>query len=122
MTIADVEAIAADIRCSVGGTPWSIHVDLMGSTGFYIQLNYIEADVFTGSPAEQHGRKWYISAHSTTSEVAQTILKACLTSAEHMVRENFRYKDARVFAPHFDVEKLVELASAGECEEARGAA
>ena len=78
--------------------------------GFLIQLKYMEKCVDTGKMEVQHGRKWYVSAHSTTSEIVQTALKACITSMEHIVRENFYYKGERIFGPHNDVETLVMLA------------
>lgn len=79
--------------------------------GFLFQLQYSEPDVKTGEPAIQHGRKWYISPYATGSEIVQTVLKACLTSAEHRIREHFRYKGKPIFQPHWNVERLVEMAS-----------
>jgi hypothetical protein len=32
-----------------------------------------------------------------------------MTSAEHRVREHFSYKGKRIFGPHIDVEKLLEM-------------
>jgi len=78
--------------------------------GYLLQIRYFEACVDTGKLMEQHGRKWYISPHATTSEIVQTALKACITSMEHVVREHFTYKGERVFGPHHDVEALVVLA------------
>ena len=43
------------------------------------------------------------------SEIVQTALKCILTSAEHRVREHFKYRGSRVYGPHFDVEALHEL-------------
>lgn len=77
--------------------------------GFLVQLTYFEADVHTGQRELQKSRKWYVSSHASKSEVVQTLLKACLTSAEHIVREHFTYKGVRVFQPHYDVEDLVLL-------------
>src|SRR5262249_33809654 len=105
MTLDDLKAITADIRCEVGGINWQIHCGEMGR-GYFVQLRYLEPDVETGDPADQHGRKWYVSPYSTKSEIVQTVLKACLTSAEHMVREHFTYKGERILGPHFDVEDL----------------
>lgn len=112
MILGELKAILADIKCEVGGTNWNIDAGNMGH-GFYVQLRYVEADIDTGNPEDQHGRKWYVSSHSTKSEVVQTVLKACLTSAEHMIREHFTYRGVRIFGPHFDVDKLVQLASEG---------
>lgn len=112
LNIQEFKAIVRDIGCSVGGVEWRVHAAPLGD-GYYVQLCYLEADIETNDPQDQHGRKWYLSKHATKSEIVQTVLKACLTSAEHMVREHFTYKEVRVFSPHFDVEKLVDLASGG---------
>lgn len=78
--------------------------------GYLFQLRYPEKCVDTGMVMMQHSRKWYISPYMTTSEIVQTALKACLTSMEHVVRENFYYKGERIFGPHHDVDTLVMLA------------
>ena len=57
----------------------------------------------------QKSRKWYISPHSTKSEVVQTALLAVLVAEEHETREQFRYKGAKIFGPHFDVDVMVEI-------------
>lgn len=55
-------------------------------------------------------RKWFLSRHATESEVIQTALKAVLTAEEHEVREHFLVDGYAAFGPHFDVDRLVELA------------
>nr|WP_315206420.1 hypothetical protein [uncultured Albidiferax sp.] len=49
----------------------------------------------------------------TPSEVVQTALKCVLTSLEHEARENFKYKGAPIFGPHFDVDDLAVLCADG---------
>lgn len=85
-------------------------VVLQKGDGFLLQIRYFEKCVDTGKIMEQHGRKWYISPHMTTSEIVQSALKACLTSMEHVTRENFYYRGERIFGPHHDVDTLVMLA------------
>jgi hypothetical protein len=46
----------------------------------------------------------------TVSEIVQTAFKATLTALEHETREKFRYRDAAIFGPHFNVERMVALA------------
>ena len=58
------------------------------------------------------GRKWYVSAHATRSEIVQTCLKAVLTACEHEARESFRYRGEAIFGPHHDVEALRGIAQA----------
>jgi hypothetical protein len=58
----------------------------------------------------QQTRKWYIPPIMAKSEIVQTVLKCILTAEEHEARERFRYKGVKVFAPHFDVDRLVDFA------------
>src|SRR5687768_9600794 len=76
----------------------------------FLQGRYVEPDIQTEDPMDQHTRKWYISPHAVASEIVQTALLCVLTSAEHRVREHFFYRGKRVFGPHFNVEKLHEFA------------
>jgi hypothetical protein len=69
--------------------------------GFLIQIHR----------AEMHGRKWFIDATATASDVVRTAFKAASTWAEHEAREEFTYRGARVFSPHFEIDDLVLLAS-----------
>lgn len=116
MTYEELESIVSDVRCEVGEVQWTVQIGSLGANGYFLRVFYLERDVVTHEVEEQKGRKWYISRHSTKSEVVQTILKAALTSAEHMVREHFTYKGARIFGPHFNVDDLVELVSAKDEE------
>lgn len=68
--------------------------------------------VFKAGNEWQRGRKWLLSPHMTKSELVQTAFKAVLTAEEHEAREHFRYMGAVIFGPHFDVDRLAELASA----------
>jgi hypothetical protein len=58
---------------------------------------------------QQNGRKWYLSTHMTKSEIVSTIFKAVLTAEEHEVREKFKYKDANIYSPHYNVDALLSL-------------
>ena len=113
MTLEELGEISEDISCQVGQTVWWVHCGLMGDDGFYVQLRYLEPDIVTLEVEEQHARKWIVSRHACKSEVVQTVLKACLTSAEHMIREHFKYRGVAIFGPHFDVDRLVELVTEG---------
>lgn len=80
--------------------------------GFLVQLTYYEADVERpGSPPElQSARKWYVSAHSTDTEIVRTAWKAVLCSLEHRLGEHFTYRGRRVFGPHIDIDALDRIA------------
>lgn len=85
----------------------------------HLQATYEEPDIYTGNVEQQTTRKWLLSPWMTDSEIVQTAFKCCLTSMEHRTREAFKYKDARIFGPHFDVEDLVTLCKNGR-EDAGG--
>lgn len=105
MTIEELRSIITDIKMKNREvTAWC-----MGK-GFYLQLTYSDICTETDEFRVQKGRKWYISSFATRSEVVQTVLKAALTSAEHEVREHFRYRGRAVFGPHFNVDRLWEVA------------
>lgn len=55
-------------------------------------------------------RKWYVSKWATDGEVVQTVLKLCLTSAEHEAREAFKYKGKAIFGPHLVLDDLLDIA------------
>lgn len=99
---------------------YSIYAERDGRGEMYLQAQYIEADIHTGRKEIQRTRRWYFSPEMTKSELVQTALKCILTSAEHRVREHFRYKGELVYSPHFDVEKLVELCKTRKASEYRG--
>lgn len=79
----------------------------------YVQGVYLEPDIYTGVQEHQFTRKWLVTPAMTDSEIVQTAFKLCMTSMEHRTREAFKYKGARIFGPHFDVEDLVRLCKAG---------
>jgi hypothetical protein len=113
VTLEELQVIASEISCEIGQVAWRVHCGRLG-TGFFLQLRYSDRDVVTRAIEEQHARKWYLSSHAVKSEVVQTVLKACLTSAEHMVREHFTYRGVPIFGPHFDVDRLVDLVGKGQ--------
>ncbi|PTS86452.1 hypothetical protein DBR00_02535 [Pseudomonas sp. HMWF032] len=64
----------------------------------------------SGKPLVWKGRHWLLSPHMTEGEIVQTAWLALQVAMEHEMRENFRYKGAMVFGPHFDICALAELA------------
>lgn len=67
-------------------------------------------------PVAQYTRKWLLSPAMTNSEIVQTAFKLVLTSVEHETREQFTYRSARIFGPHFNVDDLAEMALKGGSE------
>ncbi len=74
--------------------------------GWLISLHFNAVD--DGRMQLQSTRKWYVSPHSTESELVQTIFKAIITAFEHEVREKFLYRGKPIFGPHFDVNELAD--------------
>lgn len=77
--------------------------------GIFLQAQYMDADIYTGTPELQVTRKWLLSPHMTESEVIQTAFKCCLTSMEHRAREAFKFNGKRIFGPHFNVRDLAQI-------------
>lgn len=86
---------------------WEFSVGPSGES-YLMQVCFTAIDSKTSVPAKQSGRKWYISRFATKSEIVQTALKAVLTALEHEAREDFKYRGETIFAPHFDVDSMVE--------------
>lgn len=107
MTITEVRDILKHVSF-----PGYTFVAAHNASGRYLQASYMEADIISGKMVEQKTRKWQLSEHMVKSEIVQTAFKCILTSAEHTVREHFKYRDERVYGPHFDVEALVDLCRA----------
>lgn len=75
----------------------------------FIQIRQTTTCNRTGLPYNEGGRKWYISEHTTESEIVLTCWKALLTFIEHEARENFLYKGKRILDPHIDVNALLGI-------------
>lgn len=90
---------------------WSFRVLQGGAEGFMIQPVFFAPDSRDGGEREQHGRKWYVSRHATTSEIIQTALAAVLAAVEHEAREDFLVDGKSVFHPHHDIEDLLLIAN-----------
>jgi hypothetical protein len=74
--------------------------------GFHVWISAMEECSYTGVPSMQEGRKWFVPAYWTKSDVVRTAFKAVTTWVEHEARECFKYKGARVFSPHQDVDAI----------------
>lgn len=105
------ERITETLRlCSFG--EWRFLVGLDGERA-YLQVEATEPCATTGELKPWRGRKWLLSPHMTKSEIVQTAFKAVATAVEHETREQFRYRGQAIFGPHFDVDRLAELAAEG---------
>lgn len=107
LTLSDIKHIVAEIRYK----DWNFDI-LEGRndiadwpTSPMLRVRFTDPE----SGEIQKGRKWLLSYHMTKSEVVLTALKAVLTAEEHESRELFRYRGSKIFNPHIDVDKMVEL-------------
>lgn len=90
--------------------PWTISVHRGDQCRLYLQVHDETAVCnVTGKPEPWSGRKWYLSAHMTETEVVKTALKAVLSAVEHEALERFKYKDLTIFDPHLRVEDLLQI-------------
>jgi hypothetical protein len=84
----------------------------------FLQVTFSEPCMKTGVMKHWSGRKWFLSLYMCHSEVIQTAFKAALGAVEHEAREKFKYRGRPIFGPHYDVDKLWEIA-VDEYEETR---
>jgi hypothetical protein len=70
-------------------------------------------------PAEVRSRKWFVSRHSTTSEIVRTAFAAALLAEEHEAREHFLWCKRAVFGPHLSVLKLHQLMDGKDAHDRR---
>ena len=110
---------ATEILKDVSYPNYTIYAKVDGRREMYLQAKYNELDIITKDMSIQMTRRWFISPEMTKSELVQTAFKCILTSMEHRVREHFKYKKYRVYGPHYDVEKLVELCASRQATEFR---
>lgn len=99
MTIEEVQ----NIIDSISYKDWTLDVLIEGGE-FFIQW------YFNYEGKKQWSRKWLVPPTMSKSEIVSTAFKAALTAEEHECREAFRYKNKKVFGPHFDVDLLAEIA------------
>ena len=88
---------------------WKFNLSLEGKTRF-LQIVFLESCACgKGGVYEHRCHKWRVSTRITESEFVQLVFSAVRQAEEHEMRENFQYKKASVFGPHFDVNSLVKL-------------
>jgi hypothetical protein len=132
LTIEDVRAQVARVSHKVDGIEFRWNVSyafeaiqegdlqtlVAAPIGFFVQIEYDEADIDdlsdSGALEVQQGRKWFVGAHVSESEVIQTMLKAALASAEHRTREWFLVDGKRIYGPHMSSHELSALLGAKE--------
>lgn len=108
-TTADLQRVDRVLGATTLPFGWTLRAAYDGGA-VVVQVRCAEGtDNVTGEQLEWTGRKWLLSRHMTAGEIAQTVLKAALTAAEHEIRELLLFDGQPVFDPHYDIGKLVEL-------------
>ncbi len=69
----------------------------------------IDRDYPHDGPKLQTGRKWFLSRHSTRTEIVQTAWLAVMKAVEHEAREAFFYRGRPIFNTHIDVDTLRDM-------------
>lgn len=100
--------LTADIDYRRDGA-WEIAIRLDGDVP-YIQVRHLRRDIVTGEMGWGAGGKYRVSEHATDSEIVQAVFGLFKAYEEHETRENFYWRDARIFGPHIDVRALAEVA------------
>lgn len=93
---------------SVFSTPDNVHTH--EDHVLYLQARLFRRDTASGQRDWGQGAKYFLSPHMSTSEILRVALKACLTYAEHEVRETFKYQNKRIFGPHISASSLLVAA------------
>jgi hypothetical protein len=104
MNKEQIEKIIADVSYK----DWTFAVVEKGEH-LFVQAAWMEKDSYSEHSAVQASRKWYLSPFMTVSEIVQTVFLLVKTAEEHEMREGFKYKDQRIFNPHFSADALADL-------------
>lgn len=108
---------AALDRCQFGD--WKFKLKSAPAGVIFLQIEFNAPCTTTGESESWKSRKWQLSEHMTDSEVVQTAFKAVLTAQEHEAREKFKYRGRAIFGPHFNVDRLWELAGRDDAQQVR---
>lgn len=92
---------------------WEFHVKKKVTNGveqdaFYLQIQFMAPDNFTGKPERQYCRKWLLSEHMTATEIVRTAFLAVVQAERHELEENFKYKGRDIYNSHLSVDALCE--------------
>lgn len=76
----------------------------------FMQPRVWRRDIVTGNYDWGYGGRGYVEDETTTSQIVQMAFGLFKAYEEHEAREHFRYRGARVFGPHIDIDELVGVA------------
>ena len=99
-----------DIVASCRYLDWEILVRFEGKEKRpYIQVKGSGPCPITKQHEEWTGRKWFLSKWMCQNEIIRTAYKAIEAAVLHEMNEQFTYKGVRIFDPHINFDKIVEM-------------
>jgi hypothetical protein len=107
-TLESINALVAECQFN----DWMFRVDAYGDGTPYVQVLFMDKDRITGKEELQRCRKWVLSLHSTNSEIIRAVFKAVEAAMLHEVQEAFKFRGARIYNPHMDLEDLADAINA----------
>lgn len=107
-TLESIKALVNE--CSFND--WMFRVDANKDGTPYVQVLFMDKDRITGKEELQRCRKWILSLHSTNSEIIRAVFKAVEAAMLHEVQEAFKFRNARIYNPHMDLEELADAINA----------
>ena len=102
-TLDTIRDLVAEIDCG--------HFEFVVSTynnAPYLQIVFDAENANTGCVEEQWCRKWVLQYTMCDSEIIRTAYKAAEAAVLHELQETFRFKGARIFDPHLDLNALAD--------------
>lgn len=102
LTLEDIKTLVNECQFN----DWMFRVDAYSDGTPYVQVLFKDRDRITGEEEIQRCRKWVLSLHSTNSEIVRAVFKAVEAAALHEVQEAFKFRGARIYNPHMDLEAL----------------
>lgn len=103
-TLETIKSIVSNVSFN----DWTFRVGTNADDSPYLQVLFIDKDRITGAEEIQRCRKWQLSYYMVNSEVVRTAFKAVEAAMLHEVQEAFKYKGARVYNPHVDLDSLAD--------------
>lgn len=107
-TLESIKALVSECRFN----DWMFRVDTYSDGTPYVQVLFMDKDRITGKEELQRCRKWVLSLHSTNSEIIRAVFKAVEAAMLHEVQEAFKFRGARIYNPHMDLEELADAINA----------
>ena len=109
LTVPEMKAILRDIKYK-DGYYFELLADGDKDGRWYVQISFLRPDIVTGESGWGKSGKRYVSPHMCKSEFVALCMGTVLALEEHEARENFKYRNRRIYGPHIDVDALYEAA------------